>query len=93
MLRAGLILAVAMAVAGPVLAQSKTEQCATSAGIVMTAVQARKDGESKAKARRALREALDRTAGDMLAEWIWELPEEQLTEEVGAAWEAQCLAQ
>ena len=35
----------------------------------------------------------DRGAGDMLADWIWSLPEDQLTDEVGAAWEAQCLAQ
>lgn len=96
MRRAALFLALSLA-AGPGAAQgaaqSKKAQCAATAEIVMTAVQARKDGDSKRKARRALRAALDRTAGDMLAEWIWGLPEAQLTDAVGAAWEAQCLAQ
>ncbi|MCR8546795.1 hypothetical protein M4578_03065 [Salipiger sp. P9] len=93
---AGMVLAMVLA-AGPLTAQvsaaEKKTRCAESAAIVMTAVQARKDGESKAKARRTLRKELDRTAGEMLADWIWDLPEEQLTEEVGQLWEAQCLAQ
>ena len=74
--------------------QDKAAACAESAGIVMQAVEARKQGAAKSKARAALREQIgDRGAGDMLADWIWSLPEDQLTDEVSAAWEAQCLAQ
>ncbi|MBY6003532.1 hypothetical protein KUV62_06420 [Salipiger bermudensis] len=74
--------------------QDKAAACAESAGIVMQAVESRKEGVAKSKARAALRDQIgDRGAGDMLADWIWSLPEDQLTDEVGAAWEAQCLAQ
>ena len=74
--------------------QDKAAACAKSAGVVMQAVEARKQRAAKSQARAVLREQIgDRSAGDMLADWIWSLPEDQLTDEVGAAWEAQCLAQ
>ena len=81
----------------PVAAQAQPDKaaaCANSAAIVMQAVEGRKQGVAKSQARAALREQIgDRGAGDMLADWIWSLPEDQLTDEVGTAWEAQCLAQ
>ena len=71
----------------------KVAACDKSVAVVMAGIQARKDGASMGKTRRAMRKELDRTAGDMLAEWIYALPEDQLTEEVGTVWKAQCLAQ
>ncbi len=66
--------------------------CAAQAALVMQAVTARVEGEPMRKTRRMLRAELDRTAGDMLAEWIYGLPEAQLTDEVGKLWQAQCEA-
>lgn len=66
--------------------------CAGQAALVMQAVTARRDGDGMRKTRRMLRQELDRTAGDMLAEWIFSLPEDQLTEAVGEMWQAQCEA-
>lgn len=64
--------------------------CAAQAELVMEVVTGRTEGVRKRKARRTLREGLGKTAGDALAEWVYSLPEEQLTDEVGAAWKAQC---
>lgn len=90
----GLVLAAAM----PVSAKSDTQgdkaaRCETSAKMVMEAVQARKDGIPQKRTERELRRALDRDAGSMLAQWIYTLPEEQLTLDVGRSWEQQCLTQ
>ncbi|APX23527.1 MAG: hypothetical protein CML50_22190 [Rhodobacteraceae bacterium] len=72
---------------------AETARCDESAKIVMGAVQARKDGIPKSAARKVLREKLDRNAGDMLADWIWQLEDEQLTPAIGEAWKTQCLSQ
>ena len=89
----GLALALGLA-AGPLAAQdaAKEAQCNKSAAVVMEAVAARKAGAPKEQARRMLREKLDHTAGDMLSDWIYDLPEDQLTDALGTAWKAQCLA-
>lgn len=84
------------ALTGPVLAEAAPEKvaaCEKSTAVVMAGVQARRDGVPMRKARREMHAALDRTAGDVLAEWIYGLPEDQLTDEIGEAWKAQCLAQ
>lgn len=90
----------ALLLAGPVLGetvQGKAAQgesaCDVTARLVAETVAARADGKSKAKARAPLRERLGRDAGDMLAEWVWSLPKDQLTPAVGAAWKTQCDAQ
>ncbi|GGG80990.1 hypothetical protein GCM10011415_33090 [Salipiger pallidus] len=98
-MRTNALFAIALIAAGPVLsvgaahAQDKSEACAQSAAVVSAAVEGRQAGQSKSAVRNALRDALDREAGDMLAEWIWSLPQEQLTPAIGEAFEAQCLAQ
>ncbi|SDI69212.1 hypothetical protein SAMN04487993_1008155 [Salipiger marinus] len=67
--------------------------CAQSAKVVMEAVQARKDGIPQARTERELRRVLDRNAGQQLAEWIYSLPADELTPEVGRSWKAQCEGQ
>ncbi|ANT62915.1 hypothetical protein AYJ57_20765 (plasmid) [Salipiger sp. CCB-MM3] len=84
----------ALFAATPVSAQShKALSCENSAKIVMEAVQARKDGVSEKRTERELRRALDRDTGTMVAQWIYGLPEDQLTLDVGRTWEGQCLSQ
>lgn len=85
---AALILAAPMALAQEPL----KPDCAAQADLVMEVVNGRADGIRKGKARRVLRAGLDRTAADMLAEWVYALPEEQLTDEVGKTWKTQCEA-
>lgn len=81
----------ALPLAGAASAQeAAAPDCDRVAEIVMGAVNARAKGESKAGARRVLRSELGRTAGDELANWVYALPEEMLTDEVGAAWKSQC---
>ncbi|EPX85575.1 hypothetical protein [Salipiger mucosus] len=94
MTRATGFLLIALLSAGAASAQStKEERCEASAAVVMEAVQARLDGMQKSRVRRALIRELDRTAGEMLADWIYGLPESELTPQVGETWKAQCLSQ
>lgn len=91
---AGLIWAGAM-LAGPGVAQTaRTESvCDETARLVSETVAARAAGQSKAKVRKPLRVTLGRDAGDVLVEWVWTLPKDQLTPAVGQAWKDQCEAQ
>ncbi|MGH1413678.1 MAG: hypothetical protein ACRBB0_09290 [Pelagimonas sp.] len=66
--------------------------CEAQAALVMEVVNGRNEGVRKGKARRQLRAGLGKTAADMLSEWVYELPPEQLTDEIGIAWKAQCEA-
>ena len=70
--------------------QDKTDQCAEAAAIVMSGVDARIEGRSLRQTRTMLRRTLDRTAGDELANWIYALPEEALSEQIGTLWQTQC---
>ncbi|WP_226621835.1 hypothetical protein [Alloyangia pacifica] len=89
-----LVLGLVLAAATPASAQSdKAARCETSAKTVMEAVQARKDGIPLRRTERELRRALDRDTGATLAQWIYELPEDQLTLDVGRDWEQKCLSQ
>ncbi|MCA0938825.1 hypothetical protein LCM08_06435 [Salipiger pacificus] len=88
------VLGLVLAAATPVSAQSeKAARCETSAKMVMEAVQARKDGIPLKRTERELRRALDRDTGASLAQWIYGLPEKNLTLDVGRKWEQECLAQ
>lgn len=90
---------VAITLAAPVSAQdTETEAeagCRAQADMVVEAFNSRRDGDSKRKVRRGLREAVGRTAGDMLADHIWTVPPESLTDEaiaaVGKDFMAKCL--
>ena len=72
-------------------AQAETA-CEKTERVVQEAVDARRAGDSKRKTRRMLIDVLDRTAGEQLAEYIYSLPEAQLTDEVAALFKTQCEA-
>ena len=86
-----IVFVTALAVAGPAFAQGKTD-CAQQAEIVMGAVEARADGQSKRKTRATLNDALGKDAAKALADWIYTLEPEQLTDDVGKAYKVQCEA-
>ncbi len=94
-MRAAWMLAAGLALAGPGMAQTAEDQgvCDVTARLVSDTVSARAAGKSKAQARKPLRAALGDKAGDVLAEWVWTLPRDQLTPAVGQAWKDQCEAQ
>ncbi|WP_150296873.1 hypothetical protein [Salipiger aestuarii] len=81
--------------AGPgIAATAKPDSvCEVTARLVSETVAARAAGQSKARARKPLHAALGADAGNVLAEWVWTLPEDQLTPAVGQAWKDQCEAQ
>lgn len=79
--------------ATPTFAQdAELLNCDTQVEVVMAAVNARADGQPLRRIRRDLRNRLGREAGDLLTEWIYTLPESQLTDAVGDAWRVQCVA-
>ena len=87
----------AAAFAAPARADADKEAlCQARADLVVQAFNARKEGETKRKVRRDMQAALDRTAAEMLAEFVWSVPEEALTEEeigkAGAMFLDQCKA-
>ncbi|KUF09260.1 hypothetical protein [Pseudoponticoccus marisrubri] len=73
-------------------AAAQAPDCAAQAEIVMQAVTARAEGRPKSEAVAGLSAALDAEAASMLSDWIWTLPEDQLTSAVGEAWQTQCEA-
>lgn len=81
----------------PVFAEEDDAEagCRAQADMVVEAFNARRDGDSKRKVRRGLRDAVGRTAGDMLADHIWMVPPESLTDEaieaVGKDYMDKCL--
>lgn len=86
--------------ATPVMAQQdKTELCTVSARIAGQAVAERSGGGAPEAAVLVISEGLDpenanfAAAVQPIVEWVWTLPEEQLTDEVATAYEAACLAQ
>ncbi|WP_121630878.1 hypothetical protein [Tropicibacter alexandrii] len=83
---------VAILVALPVWGQAAPMDCAAQAEFVMGLVEGRAAGTPRDAAEASATEALDAEAGGMLVEWIYTLPEAQLTEEVGTAWKTQCEA-
>ena len=81
-------------ICAPAVAQDEAavSKCDKTAMVVQQAVDARLDGDSKRKTRRMLSAELDRTAGEQLAEFIYGLPEDMLTDDVAAQFKAQCEA-
>lgn len=75
----------------PAFAQDKPD-CDAQVELVMGAVDARADGQSKRRTRNGLKKELGENAAEMLADWIYALDKSQLNEEVGAVWRAQCEA-
>jgi hypothetical protein len=92
-MRIVLALVVGAALSGVALAQSGDgRNCAEQAALVMRGVEARTDGADPAAVREILGERLPDDAAGLLTDWIFSLPDEQLTEAIGAAVEAQCAA-
>ena len=82
--------AAVLCLAGQAGLAQESKDCARSAELVQTAVEARKSGDPMDKTRDFLRAELDEEAGDMLADFIYALPEEQLTDQVAAQWGTLC---
>ncbi|MBS0125317.1 hypothetical protein [Thetidibacter halocola] len=79
----------------PALAQDDKETlCRERADLVIEAFNARRAGDREGKVRRDLQSKLDRTAGEMLAAFVFSVPEAQLTDEqiagAGAMFFEQC---
>ncbi|MFK7940880.1 MAG: DNA primase [Roseovarius sp.] len=96
MLRLALSLVI---LAAPATAQDTTQLCSVSADIAGAAVSQRASGQDKPDTVSAITGDLQGdTAGFAAAvphivDWVWTLPEDQLTDEVAEAYEAACLAQ
>lgn len=96
MLRLALSLIV---LASPLAALDKAQHCASSAAIVADAVVARAAGEEQKKTFLTITAGLEgdqenyAEAVQPIVEWIWALPEDQLTDDVAAAYESACLEQ
>ena len=92
-------LAAAALLATPLAAQDKDTMCAKTAEIVGDAVSARADGAAPEAAVRDVTGAIDtadetyKAAVQPIVDWVYTLPEAQLTDEVAVAYEEQCLAQ
>lgn len=90
-----LALTLTAAAAQPLLAQSKASEdslskCAQTEAWFNLAVDNRKLGETKAGLRRQLRPDMGWQAADQLVDFVYALPEEMLTHEVGAMARQQC---
>ncbi len=85
--------------AAPALAQDKEELCTITADIAGAAASERAAGEDQAKTTEAItadlegQEANYAPAVEHIVGWVWTLPEDQLTDEVGPAYKTACLAQ
>ncbi len=86
------ILGAALCVTGlPVLAQGELS-CAAQTALVSDAIDARVAGEDVTAVRMMLTEAILDEAADMLAQWIYSLPDENLSDDTVVAFQTQCEA-
>lgn len=89
----------ALVLATPLAAQDKESICATSAEIVDSAVEARSDGVGQQEAMETIGNGLEgdaaiyKPAVEPIVNWVYDLEEEQMSDEVGATYEKACLAQ
>ncbi len=74
----------------PALADIDAAACAKTGTVVQQAVDARLAGDGKTKTRAMLTAELDAAAGAQLAEFIYSLPANLLTDDVAKQFEAQC---
>lgn len=74
--------------------QSDTDldQCAQTEAWFNMAVEARQNGDNKRKVRRVMSKEMGRDAAEQLVDFIFLLPEAQLSPEVGKAARLQCEA-
>lgn len=73
-------------------AENPLDKCAQTEAWFMMAVDARLAGDSLRKVRRALTKEMGLTAAEQLTDFVFALPEAQLTPEVGKLARAQCEA-
>ncbi|GAA4218208.1 hypothetical protein GGQ68_002411 [Sagittula marina] len=66
------------------------ETCAQTEAWFNLAVDSRKMGEPKRTVQTTMRDEMDRAAADQLVEFVYALPEGQLTHAVGAMARQQC---
>jgi hypothetical protein len=91
------LIAVLLTAAAPALA-GKAENCAATAGIVRDAVAQRADGKAMTDTVAFLASdaggvaAKYREAVPALVDWVYTLPEDQLTDAAPTAFEGACLA-
>lgn len=89
----------ALFLATPVLAQDKEDICATSAGIVDLAVEARGDGIDQKNAIGTIGDGLEgdaaiyKPAVEPIVNWVYTLDEDLLNDDVGASYEKACMEQ
>ncbi|WP_136443112.1 hypothetical protein [Pacificoceanicola onchidii] len=81
-----------LVLATPVFAEEKTADCEAQMVVVSKAVDARVEGVRKGKIRRELRAEYGQTAADMLVEFVYGVPEEQI-DEIKDAYQQACEAQ
>jgi len=91
-------IAVALIATTPALAQDQQDLCENTAVIVGDAVTARADGASAQEAASMVGDAMDadsafKGAVQPIVDWVYTLPQDQLTDEVAVAYQEQCLAQ
>ena len=89
------VMAVCGLMASGALAQGSDkalDACAQTEVWFMTAVDARLEGESKKDVSESLAEEMGKEAASQLADFVFALPEAQLTPEVGKLARAQCEA-
>lgn len=83
----------------PALAQGTEDLCRISSQIAGAAVSERSTGATQDAAVRVITADLEGEAAayaaavQPLVDWVYSLPEEQLTDDVASAYEAACLAQ
>ncbi|MBP0484065.1 hypothetical protein [Sagittula salina] len=85
------ILALCLVCAAPAaFAQEALDKCAQTEAWFNLAVDSRKLGETEIAVRRTLRADMGRDAADQLVAFVYALPEEHLTHDVGALAREQC---
>ncbi len=83
----------------PALALSKAQECNLQAQIANAIVAERKSGSSQRRAERRVKSRLNadsqkyEVALPAMVEWIYTLPQGQLTDEVGATLQTSCMSQ
>ncbi|MFW2543302.1 hypothetical protein ACN2XU_11720 [Primorskyibacter sp. 2E107] len=80
-----------LTLASPAFAQEAVADCDAQLVVVSKAVDAREAGQSKGKTRRELRSEYGRTAADMLVDFVYGVPDDQVAE-IKDAYRQQCEA-
>jgi len=88
-----------LCLATPLAAMEKAQMCAVTAEIAGAVVSERSDGAEKTAAIEAVSGSLDEdntiflAAVQPIADWVYTLPEDQLTDQVAVSYEDACLVQ